>query len=54
MVKTSCEGACTTVRTCGVSEEFDIKVGLHQGSLLSHMQEKVSDEGAVECLVSNY
>ena len=29
-------GACTTVRTCeGVSEEFDIKVGLHQGSVLS-------------------
>ena len=35
MVKTTFEGACTTVRTCeGVSEEFDIKVGLHQGSVL--------------------
>ena len=35
VVKTMYEGACTTVRTCeGVSEEFDIKVGLHQGSAL--------------------
>ena len=36
VVKATYEGACTTVRTCkGVSEEFDIKVGLHQGLVLS-------------------
>ena len=36
VVKATYEGACTTVRTCeGVSKEFDIKIGLHQGSVLS-------------------
>ena len=35
VVKAMYKGACIMVRICGVSEEFDIKVGLHQGSVLS-------------------
>ena len=27
--------ACTVVKTDGLSESFDLKVGLHQGSVLS-------------------